>query len=506
MDKWLALYCRASQDKRGFRESVGDQETWGRAYGAKHFPDLPIKVYIDNDLSAADPTVFRPDFERLREDVRMGHVAQIWSVEQYRLVRQEVEWFSFAAELVEADIIRLHTDRDGVILVDDDVAGIKAVLGGGEVRRQKKRLKSRQDAQAAKGWPAGSRPFGYVHARVKGERTYKVVPEQAEALRWAAGAVVDGWSLTNIAAELTARGFEGAHRKHVKDEHGDDVLDEDGNPVTLPTVINAASVKRMVSNPSVAGWRVHRGQISGRGNWEPILTESLWQQVRTKLSAPRTVRTKAGKQYPVKTTRPGGTARRYELSGGTITCGKCEAPLVGSLKQLRNKKGVRSVPYYFCHPMNGGRSCMGIMAKLTEKYVAARLIKELNKPAVKAALAKDNHAEKRDELTAELVRIDGQRPKLAKAWAADALSDAEWLAAREELDEREAAARAELVALPAPTRRVDPALIADGWDEMTLDERREIISMFVENVTILPARPGLQRFDSDRVKIKWREL
>ncbi|MGH8880184.1 MAG: recombinase family protein [Stackebrandtia sp.] len=338
-------------------------------------------------------------------------------------------------------------------------------------------------------------------------RTLQVVPDKAEATRWAADAVLDGWSLTNIAAELTRRGFDGAHRKKVKDTTGDAVHDEDGNPVTRPTVINAASVKRMVTNPTIAGWRVHRGEIVGRGNWEPILDDEVWQQVRAKLSGPRTVKTKTGKEYPIRNIdRKGRTARKYELSGGTIVCGECEKQLSASMKQLRNTKRVRTVPYYFCHPKYGGRGCVGIMAEPTEEFVAAELVKRLNKPTVKAALGKDDHAPTRKRLTAELRSIDNQRPDLAQAWATGGLSMAEWQAAREALDAREATLRGELVAVPVPVRRVDPEQIADGWEQMTLDERREMIAMFVESVTIVRARPGLRRFDTDRVKIQWREL
>ena len=65
--------------------------------------------------------------------------------------------------------------------VQDEVAGIKAVLAAAEIRRMKARIADKLDAHAARGLPPGSRGYGYVHGRDEhGERTYLVVPEQAE--------------------------------------------------------------------------------------------------------------------------------------------------------------------------------------------------------------------------------------------------------------------------------------------------------------------------------------
>jgi hypothetical protein len=40
----------------------------------------------------------------------------------------------------------------------------------------------------------------------------------------------------------------------------------------------------------------------------------------------------------------------------------------------------------------------------------------------------------------------------------------------------------------------------------TLDEKRELLRMFIERVTVNRAKPGARAFDSDRVKIKSRTL
>jgi hypothetical protein len=41
---------------------------------------------------------------------------------------------------------------------------------------------------------------------------------------------------------------------------------------------------------------------------------------------------------------------------------------------------------------------------------------------------------------------------------------------------------------------------------MTLDEKRELLRMFIENVVINRATPGTRAFDPGRVDIEWRRI
>src|SRR5215218_3122100 len=103
-DRYVALYCRISKDRQGRAEGVADQEVVGRRYSAEKWPGMPVVVFSDNDISAADPTAYRPGYERLREEVRRGGPAHLWTMEQSRLERDEIGWFVLAAELLAADV------------------------------------------------------------------------------------------------------------------------------------------------------------------------------------------------------------------------------------------------------------------------------------------------------------------------------------------------------------------------------------------------------------------
>jgi site-specific DNA recombinase len=511
----VALVARISEDKSGRVEGVRNQERWGRAYAGRTWPGVPVEVFADNHLSASDDTV-RPEFERFRQWLADGRVAHVWAVEQSRLERREAEWFGLAAELDAAGISEVHTQRDGIVRVRDEVAGIKAVLNAAEVRKLKRRVNERLDENAARGRPSGSRPFGYRHGVTDtGDKTLSVVEEEAAIIVESADRFLAGWSLANIARELRARGVTGPYlmkvtasgRRYTRARGASDpVITEDGTPIedggvplTRPGTITANSVRSWLTSPTIAGRRVHRGVDVGAGNWPAILDADVFAAVQHRLAAPRRVTTVHGAEYEVQPTR-NTPARRYLLSGGTLACGICGAPLIGTMKQ-RRKSGrlLATVPYYTCHPKAGGRGCVGVLADPVDALVVETLLAALDKPEFRAAMLSDESAERRREITKGLEALDRRRRVLAAKWAAGDLSDDEWEGARATLIERVRALRAELAQLPAPAGRVDLDGLREAWGFMTLDERREIIGMFIDRVTVGRARPGLHTFDPERL-------
>src|SRR6266545_2497470 len=268
MTGYAAIYARLSPRPDGSYEGVPAQAKWGRAYAAKTWPGVEVKVFTDAGISAANGD-HRPGFEALREAVARGEVAHLWAVEQTRVERREVEWFRLAAELDAAGITELHTNRDGIVRVRDEVAGIKAVLAAGEVRKLKRRVNDRLAEIAAEGRPAGSRVYGYRHGLdEQGRKTLHIVAEEAAVVREAAEKILAGWSLSRIAAELRGRGLHGAHSRKVRDAAGEVTG-------TRPSTVTNQTVKSMVSNATVAGWRTHRGKRT-RGVWPAILDEQTW--------------------------------------------------------------------------------------------------------------------------------------------------------------------------------------------------------------------------------------
>jgi hypothetical protein len=194
--------------------------------------------------------------------------------------------------------------------------------------------------------------------------------------------VLSGWALSNIAVELGKRGLRGAH----------------GGKIT------PQAVRSMVTAPTIAGRRVYRGRIVGRGNWPPILDDETWQACRLKLSQPRRVTRKDGKgTYPVTERHQGNsTGRKYLVTGGLARCGVCGHRMVGAVKQMKNQRA----PYLSCHPTAGGRGCTGTLLLNTEAYVVDTLFAELDKPDFLNAITADEHGARRDEIANALDAIE----------------------------------------------------------------------------------------------------
>lgn len=485
MTKYVAIYCRLSPRPDGSYETVEYQERWGREYAAKTWPGVPVEAFVDPGVSAARDDVIRPEYERLREWIATGRVQHLWAVEQYRVQRHEIGWFQLAAELDAAGITELHTNRDGIVRVLDTVAGIKAVLGAGEVRRLRERINDILAEKAALGLPGGGGHFCYrrsteAETAELGHKTLVVIEDRADAAREAADKILSGWSLANVTQHLDENGFRGAH----------------GGKLT------PNAVRRILVAPVIAGFRVHRRRIVGRGNWEPVLTEDTWQALRSRFAEARTVQRADGGTYDVPARIGTRTARRYLLSGGRVVAGPCGTPLVGAMKQLRKK---RTEPYYICHPHKGGDGCVGIMAVPLEEYVVDRLFAELDKPGFLEPFAADDYAERREEILAKLAAVDRKRSELAALWGANELTDTEWRAARQAATENEQRLRTELSELPSPVHAVDIVEIRGAWPALTLGEQREILGLFVERVIVNRARPGAQRpTPEERVEIVWR--
>lgn len=463
--KYVGLYCRLSPRPDGSYEGVDLQERWGRRYAAAHWPELPVVVFGDKGISAHNGDQ-REGYDKLREWIRAGKLEHLWCVEQSRLERREAEWFQLAAELDAAGITELHTDREGIVRVRDEVAGIKAVINAGEARKLKRRVNDKLAELAAEGRPAGGRIFGYTRARDEQNKAVLHIDEdQAAILRDAADKILSGWSLSRTAADLTARGVRGANG----------------------AVITYKTLNRMLTNGTVAGYRVYRGEIVGRGLWEPILTEDVWQAVRAKLAAGQGTQSR--------------TRRRFLLTGGIAVCGVCDPP-TAMRAQRRKVYGDRLDAVYTCwHGFH-----VGVMADQLEEHVAAELLAEIDRPQFLNAITSDEHAARREAILSALTADENQRTELAKEWGAGGLTTLEWRSARNAIDEHEQKLRRDLANLPAPLIGIDISAVSTAWPGMLLDEKRELVEMFIEHVQVHPAKPGARTFDSARVSIRWRTL
>lgn len=494
------VYTRISDDKSGRAEGVDGQKRYGLDYAAATWPGVPVKVWCDNDLSAADPKTYRPDYEAMLSAIARGEAVGVWAIEQSRPDRTEMGWFRFGATMLAAGLPELHTKRDGIVKIDSVVAGIKAVLNAAEVRQIRARVLDKLDDNARQGRPTGARVYGYARAvDAAGGKTLAIVPTEAEAIRSAAELLLTGWSLVRVAAELRKRGHQGGRNRKVRHD--------DGTVTVEPTEITENTVRGWFRAPTIAGQRVHRGQIVGVGVWPAILDLPTWHAVRDHLAGPRVVLTANDKEVPVPATSGRRRAPlRYLLSGGLAVCAVCGATAKGTTKAAK-RPGAPRQAIYKCDVRRGGKGCVSADAASVEGIVVAALMAKLGDPAFLALMAVDETAARRDEITTALRALEGQGRELAAMWSRRDITSDEWRIAKAGLVDEEKTLRLALADVPAPmVAGLDFTVIGESWESMTLEERQEVLRAFMARVVIDRARPGLHRFDDDRVTIEWRTV
>lgn len=492
--KHVAVKCRISKDDQGRGENVADQEEWGRAYAAEHWPDLPVEVYTDNDISAADRKTTRPEFDRFCAAVAAGKVAHVVTTNLKRITRDAAQWFDLCDELfLPAGIEEIHTKHRGVMRTDDLATDVDAVLGRRQIRESRQLIRDKMGNLAKVGRPGGGCKYGYRPGRNEaGEATMEIVPEEAAEVRLAAERVLSGWSLRSIVLDFQDRG--------VKTKRGGRW--------------DVSSVKAILTKPSVAGLRVHQGEIVGKGTWDPILDEVTWRLVCSTLDTRKTVRAVNGEIATVPPKGPKHPRRRWLLTGGLLVCGRtgCGASLSGRNVGWGGSKKRPLTPYYVCPTSTrGGCGRLGSVIGYwtpearhgVDGVVIDRLFANLRTPAFLEALAADDAHARRDDIVQQLAALESSRAELGRMWATRRIDAVGWQAASAELGAEHARLNGALAALPPPVVEADPESIIDAWEEMTLDERRHVLESFIDRIVLHPSTPG-NRFDPDRVEIVWR--
>ncbi|CAN5222182.1 recombinase family protein [soil metagenome] len=344
------IYTRVSADRAKGR-SVTEQEAECRAECERR--GWPVaEVLSDNDRSATRfATKDRPEYERLRTILQPGDVLVVWEASRAgRSLDHHV------------DLRRLCSDR-GVMLsysgrlfdMDDGgdrfSTGLDALIAEREAEDIRKRIFRAHRANLAAGKPHGRVPYGYriIRDPDTGKATGREHdPARAPLVAEAARRVLDGHSL-----ESTVRW----------------IADKDPDPSW-----NAAKLRRILVNPTSAGFRTHsqtvdgkRGEqvIHGQGTWEPILTPAQHADLVALFAA-----RKSGPRGP----------EAVHLLSGIATCAVCEDKIWRG--KAGRKKDGSAYTVYKCR-----KGCTGRSLGQVDDVVLAVVEGILTTPEALAALA-----------------------------------------------------------------------------------------------------------------------
>lgn len=225
-----------------------------------------------------------------------------------------------------------------------------------------------------------------------------------------------------------------------------------------------------------AGNRVYRGDVIGKGDWEPILTDHLFEQVKAVLSDPAR-----------RTTT--GTAAKHLLSG-IARCGVCGAVMRSAMN--------RSVAAYRCSE----KSCVARNRRDVDALVTAVVLERLSRPDAADLLNPSRGADQK-RAVANAAELQQRLDRAADDYA-DGKIDSR------QLERITARLRPQIDAAEAQARIVDDSPVLAGlagnakaaevWETLTLTRRRAVVAATV-NIMIHRARQGARVFDRSSVEI-----
>jgi DNA invertase Pin-like site-specific DNA recombinase len=420
-----------------------------------------VEVFVDDDLSAYDGRR-RPAYERLLAGLRADGFDAVVAWKLDRLTRSGIRGLTSlldALDAAAASLVCVHDHIDTSSAVGEGVAGLIASMAKAESENLSVRSRRKKDELAAKGLPAGyARAFGYTDNGMTIDET------EAAMLRDAARRVLSGESMTTIASQWNERGLRTPRRG---------------------SLWNATVLRTVLTNTRAAGLRVHRGEVIGEAAWPAILDRATHERLVAHFADPNR--------------RQKNPPRRAFLTG-FIKCGKCGGPLF--------RDGTADYPVFRCRAQPGSFSCGVIVAAdHVEALVTEAVMLRLEGPGLAKALRARDH-ETDDTAASDLSEAERRLAELAETWAAGEISRAEWLTARRAVEARIEVARRKLTRT-SERDALDPYLgenapLRAAWPNLSRDQRRAILAVVIDRVTIAPAGENRRRFNPERVTIEWR--
>jgi DNA invertase Pin-like site-specific DNA recombinase len=475
----VGLYCRISIDQSGHGVGVERQREDCTTLARSRWPGCTIEEFVDNDISAADPTKVRPAWQELLSRLRGGDIDEVVAYDQSRLTRQPAEWEQLLIVLARRKIGAVHTVREGDRSITEGegrlMSRIVAAVDAEYVEVAKMRMRRASEQLAREGRPAGGRHFGYLPARdASGRRTLEIVPEEAAAIRWAAEAVLRSESLRSISREFNRRGLPQTKK---------------GKGWT------PAHIKSLLIKPSVAALRRDPEGLLIPGVWEPILERPTWMRVQGVLSSPIVLVRADGTVY--RTERRRRSSQQHLLTRLAI-CGVCGAPLAAQ-RRSDDRLGRPSVTY-LCNPRYGG-TCVGMVAHFLEPIVTESVFNIVEQGAARYLLA-GRDPSKAAAIAAELEGIDADLRLLAAAWGAGRIRRGEWADGRSAFTARAEYLRDELARLAIPGM-CDPSRLREEWPALGAATKRAILYALIDCVVVHRTTRRDHQLDTGRVEIFW---
>jgi DNA invertase Pin-like site-specific DNA recombinase len=509
------IYARQSKDSE---DGIGRQLEKCLKLITDRGWELVHAPFTDNDVSATKKRK-RPQYEQAMAMVKGKRCDVLVVAHMDRLYRKAAELEGIIPIVEQTGVLVVSTDGAYDLSTANGrmVARMLCAASQGEVETKARRNKDAnvQAAQNGVRNKSGCRPFGYCHdrytpmdpgvslaavhgipsidgpgwpsaepwqqvtVRVPGtaydaDGRVTATQSEADAIRDGITSVLRGGSVTGIVRKWHALGFRPPLAPFGP-------LPE-GNPWSHHTV------RRIMTNPHIAGWRSYRdGEIIAAGNWPALVGVTDWEAVQVILTDPARV-------------KPGGA---LSLLGGIAEC-RC-----GRSVQHAPRKGYGT---YRCTAFkDGGAAATGphvaARADVIDRYVTDVIVETLGLPDAADLFADDTDEIDVPALRDRLIVLEKALAKLSLQNSLDQIPDhvfavnaAEISAERETIN----AQIAEAGQVNAAALLVTSTDVRRTWEGMDIPERRAVVRS-VARVTLKPPGCGCRKPDLDQlVRIGWK--
>ncbi|MFE4611541.1 recombinase family protein [Streptomyces niveus] len=259
--KCVVAYARISFDGRVKDAHGVEDQHRDMTDDARRLGWMIAYRYTDNDKSASKETVIRDDFEQLIADLAAGATPEgypihgVMAVNDDRLYRRPSDWERYLKAFTSKEG-RVYHDSNGVQDLYAEGFEIKGLVGVAmslsETRKKQRRSRNSHRSRAVRGQSTSAwRPFGWDDDKVT------LRPQEADAIRKAVHDVIAG----ALVSEITLRWKEA------------EFITSRGN------LFQYATVKQVLTNARLCGYREIKGELVRDGDDQPIVGE--WDSIIT---------------------------------------------------------------------------------------------------------------------------------------------------------------------------------------------------------------------------------
>ena len=504
------IYLRVSDDREGRELGVGRQEEDCLSL-SNRLHRIVYGLYKDNDISASTRSrKIRPDYQRLLADARAGLIDTIIAYTSSRLTRRPREHEDLI-ELAEQYGVQFYyvasPSFDLNTAAGRRIARMLSANDAGEAEDTAERVARAKLANAVRGqYMGGARAYGF-EGPIKengivinrGRINVEVLEDEKAIWLDCVSRIIAGEREMELVRDLNQRGIptpNGAkwrigNLKQLLTRKRYVAFDATGHPADCPCL----------GNPEGNGTLVHRG-VEHRAVWPAFITPERHEQLLAAFK---------------ETSQPWAhglvKGRTYLLSGFTV-CGACGAPMYGKRRKIASDAYQRR--YVCCGQDNHGarRGCGKVFrdAAALEAFVTAAVFARFDSPEAARVLAPKEDEDRAHELGQQLAGYKAHRQRLLAEYGRGEHKPADYKIMLAAADDAIETAQAELAKLHAS--KVAGAIPVNGlleevWGTSSLDWRRNVIRLLVEQVVVRPGAPGARmwnghRFNPDDIAIEWR--